>query len=313
MYNYNLINDKLFEYLEGTCLDDFRFVKALNNIILRNPLKRKHAEYDEKIDLNYSASLAYSFFKSLSEDYALYFEKRINDGTFRFSKKFPIGTSSYDKALKKRIINIPITNNIGDSFVMVHELLHDMNLDINGNTLCRMLTSEAISMLGELLFRDFLIKHNLIAKDNYKPIINNFLSVDSMATSNKFELCIIEEYLQNGYVDISFLKDLYTHYDDDTINTTISTLFDDSLLEYEVNQRYIIGALLSCYMYQRIEENPKCINELMDINSIMNETYFENLINYLDLEIKPDDEWINLSNDSFEKLEKCYKKELKRL
>lgn len=309
--NVKLINEMLDEYLEDACLEDFEFTKKLNDIVLKNTKFYKEVKYKEKIDLNYSASLVYTFFKSINEEYAVYFEKRLHDGTFEFSDKFQVGESYFDKRQNRRVIKIPITGSIEDSYVMVHELLHDMNCLIEQLFLCRVLTTETISMLGGLLFYAFLVKYNLKPKENRKTIINDFYSIRKLSLLTDLELKIIDEYFKCGYVSSNFLNYLNLNYDEDVMDHLY--LNDSDTLQIDYNQRYIIGALLSCYMYDRIKQNPKLINELFDINIIMNHTYFECIIDYLDLKIKPDDEYLLLTDDSLNKLEKTYKKVLKEL
>lgn len=300
----------LDEYLLDNCLKDFELIKKLNDIVLKNTKFYKKVKYKEKIDLSYSVSLVYTFFKSISEEYAVYFEKRLNDGTFKFSDKFWFGESYFDVRQNRSVIKIPITGSIQDSYVMVHELLHDMNCN-NVEIFCREFITEGISILGEILFYVFLVKYNLKPKENRKTIINDFNSIYRMSLLNDLELKIIDEYFKCGYVSSNFLNQVSLYYDDDIMNQIYFN--NSSELEIEYNQRYIIGALLSCYMYDRIKENPKLINELFDINSIMNDTYFECIMDYLDLKLKSDEEYILFTDDSLETLQKTYKKVLKEL
>ncbi len=254
----------------------------------------------------------YTFFKTLSEEYASYFENRLNDGTIIISKDFDNSQSYYDKIEHKRVIEIKFTNTIEDAFVMVHELLHDINLNPENNSPHRLLFTETISMLGELLFKKFLINNSLFMKDNYKTIINSLISVNDMAITHSFELGMIKPFVSNGFVSISDLKDLYNTTDDDTSYYCIDYLMENDVLSIDYHQRYIVGELLSNYMYDRIENNSKYICELIDMNSIMNDVFFDEMISYLELDVK-DDEYLILTDDSLDTLEKCYKKKVKSL
>lgn len=311
MIDYKTLNDNLFEYLDGARLEDIKFIKSLNDIVLKHRFSQKILEYKEKMDLDYTVSLAYTFFKYLSEDYASYFEKRLNDGTIKFSKDYLIGQSYYDHERQRRVVKVPITRTVEDAFVMIHEVLHDMNLNPKCNTLGRMLYTETISMLGEILFGDFLCTYNLHVKDGKRNIHNMFASVNIMAESNDFDLNLIREFMENGYVDMNYFNTLYSNYDSEIIEETINSLKDNSLLQFEINQGYIIGAILSCYMHGRIKNNPKYLCELIETNSMMTDSYFKSLINYLDLDIEDDDEYLLFTDKSLKKLEKCYKNEIK--
>lgn len=311
MMDYKILNDNLFDYLDGAKLEELKLIKSLNDIVLRNKFNQKILGYKEKMDLDYTASLAYTFFKYLSEDYASYFEKRLTDGTIKFSKDYLIGQSYYNHEIQRRVVEVPITRTIEDAFVMIHEVLHDMNLNPNDNTADRMLYTETISLLGEILFEDFLSMYNLHVKDGKRNIHNMFASVSTIAESNDFDLNLITEFIKNGYVDKSYFNSLYSHYDSEIIEETINSLKSYSLLQLEINQRYIIGSLLSCYMHDRIKSNPKYLCEFIETNSMMTNNSFESLINYLDLDIKDNDEYLLFTNKSLKKLEKCYKNEIK--
>ena len=311
MMDYKILNDNLFDYLDGAKLEELKLIKSLNDIVLRNKFNQKILGYKEKMDLDYTASLAYTFFKYLSEDYASYFEKRLTDGTIKFSKDYLIGQSYYNHEIQRRVVEVPITRTIEDAFVMIHEVLHDMNLNPNDNTADRMLYTETISLLGEILFEDFLSMYNLHVKDGKRNIHNMFASVSTMAESNDFDLNLITEFIKNEYVDKSYFNSLYSHYDSEIIEETINSLKSYSLLQLEINQRYIIGSLLSCYMHDRIKSNPKYLCEFIETNSMMTNNSFESLINYLDLDIKDNDEYLLFTDKSLKKLEKCYKNEIK--
>lgn len=311
MIDYKILNNNLSEYLEDATLDDFKFIKSLNDIALKSRVNQKMLKYNEKIDLDYNVSLAYTFFKYISDDYACYFEQRLNDGTIRFSNQYLIGQSYYDGENRKRVVEIPITKTIEDAFVMVHEVLHDMNLEPNFNTVDRMLYTETISMLGEILFEEFLIKYNLHAKDGKKNIHNMFASVSTMAESNDFDLNLIGNFISNGYVDINCFNRLCSNYNSDIIEETIESLINNSLLQLEINQKYIIGSMLSCYMHDRIKNNPKYLSEFIETNSMMTSNFFESLIYYLDLDIEDNSDNLLFTKKSLKILEKSFKKEIK--
>lgn len=314
MFDYNLINDVLYEYLEGARLDSFKFIKSLNNIILKNRIKHKEPIYSEKVDLEYSVEIAYKFFLYISEGYAEYFGKRLNDGTITFSENFEFGQSFYDLSSRRSVVQIPVTNSIHDSFVLVHEVLHDMNLNRGSYSDARMLFTETISLLGEFLYRDFLIKYNFLEKDNYKRLIQDFLNIRMISRQADFEIKLSEQFIQNGYVSTDFLKDLYSSYDNDIVASCIGSLIEYEQLNIDYDQRYIIAALLSCYMYDRIKSNHTRLYEFGDINEMINDVDFETIMDYIDLDYdEQNQEYFIFTDKTLNKLEKCYRKELNNL
>lgn len=309
MIDLKELNKNLDEYLEDATEIDFIFIKSLNDIIIRNTKNREIPKYQQKISLDYAASLVYSFLLNINEEYAMHFKDKLENGTFSFSKNFSKGVSSYDDEKHKSYIQVPITGYILDSYTMAHENMHDMNLDINKNTLCRELLTEDLSNLIEMLFQQFLIKHDLVVQDNRKSMVNNLGIIYDMAWSTDLGLSLITEYLRNGYVGNNFINGLYYVYDENTINNFI---YEDYIFKNDFYLRYIIGFVLSFYMYDRIKQNPKFIKELFDINSMINDFPFENILTFLDLDYKTDnDDNLIFTDKSLEKLEKTYKKVLK--
>ena len=63
-------------------------------------------------------------------------------------------------------------------------------------------------------------------------------------------------------------------------------------------------------MHQRILENPRKIEEFIKINDEINYMDFYDILKYLDLEIE-DYEFGELKHESYKKLFKSYKKELR--
>lgn len=61
MIDYKTLNDNLFNYLDGAKLEELKLIKSLNDIVLRNKFNQKILGYKEKMDLDYTASLAYTF------------------------------------------------------------------------------------------------------------------------------------------------------------------------------------------------------------------------------------------------------------
>lgn len=307
MINSNEINKSLDIYLDGNTIKDFSFLKSLNTIVLNNTFYQKEADYTEKISIEESIDLVYSFLKELDNNYALYFETRIDSGDISFSTGFKQGSSYYDKRLKRKRIEVPIKYSIDDAYCLVHELFHDMNLeplDLGNET--RLLTTEAISMLVEFLFKDFLEKYKLGNSDNKKVLINSFSGVYKVASIINLKLKLLDRYFEYGLIGKKYFKYLKKHYENDVIY--YAPFQDKNEFSLEFNQRYIIGVLLSTYMYQRIQNNYNSINELKWINNIMHDCKFKDIIKYLGLSIKGDDEYFLLTDSSLEKLEKTYKK-----
>ncbi len=309
--NINLINEYLKLYLEDTPLESFNFIKQINEIVRRNAKNTKIFKYKEKININASMTYAYKFFKSINSDYAQYFAAALLNETFYVSESFGTAYSYYNYDINKKIIEIPYTKTIVDSYTIVHETLHDMNQDAENLTISRKLITESISMLGEMLFEKFLIENKISVQDNHKTVMNNFKVVNELSDRLSLELYLIYTYKTQGYIDLKTINNIYQNFNEETINEFIE---DDYKFNIYFDGRYILGALISSYMYDRIIKNPKMINEFFDINNAMNDMYVEDIFTYLNLDYKFDDnDSILFTDESLNKLEKTYKKVLKKV
>lgn len=309
--NIDLINKYLEENLKYTALENFNFIRQINEIVRRNSKDYKLPKYKEKVNINASFIYAYGFFKNLNEEYAEYFREKLLDETFYVSDNFFTANSYYDYELCKNVIEIPYTKTILDAYTIVHETLHDMNQQANNSQFSRKIITESISMLGEMLFEKFLIENKILTRDNHKPIISNFKVVKQTSDSVNLELDLIDTYKTQGYVDFKTVNKLYQKYSTQTIEEFIE---NEYTFQIDFNGRYILGILISCYMYERINKKSKLINEFFDINNNMNNMCIEDIFTYLNLDVKTDEaQRILFTDESLNTLEKTYKKVLKGL
>ena len=113
--------------------NDFKLVSTLSNIIMNEADKNRNYKYTKKYNLKEIDKIVTKFLEYLNPYYKEYYDLRKNDGTIIFDKRkesYNDGAYSvYDDINDKRIIYIPIRSTIEDSFSIVHELFHDINLD----------------------------------------------------------------------------------------------------------------------------------------------------------------------------------------
>ena len=142
--DYKKINDDLYNYLEGATPYDFNYIRGLNDIIVSDSTNFSYQDYKSYIKVYDSLKLTSDFFKTISEDYSKYFERKLYDGTMDISYEHDFGLSYYDVKNQRKQMLIPIENNIHDSFVMIHELFHNKNLVVNSGSITRHLFTESI-------------------------------------------------------------------------------------------------------------------------------------------------------------------------
>lgn len=311
---FEILNEAISNYIECsgmTSTENVALVKSLTDIVLKQKEVYFKYKYKRKYTLEESDKIVKDFLSHLNPYYAEYYEIRKDDGTIIFDhnpQTFEPAFSSFDIINNKRIIYIPLEHTIEDSFAIVHELMHDINMDVTMENITRYFYTESLSLLGELLLEDYLKTKNI--KQCTNPNSRGLYSLKSKAIEVSFNISLLETYLQDGYINqvnlIEILKKYPIEYSDD-LESTIYKIIGDEELTLDEEQPYIIGGLLATYMYDRIKKNKNNILEFFELNQMLKKYNFDQVLDYLELEY--DD--IELTPSSYKKLEKNYKKYLK--
>ena len=311
---FDILNEAINDYIIGaniTGIEDLDFLNALNNIILNS--KEVYFDYKsaKKYSLKESDKLVKEFLDYLNPYYREYYEKRVEDGTIIFDtnvKEDCYAFSSYDPINKKRIIYIPVYYNLHDSYAIIHELMHDINMDVNMESLARFFYTEGMSLLAELLYKDFLKEKNI--KQYEQPINRTFYELKSKAIEVDFNIKLIDKYLKDGYIDVDNIVDILDNYPNNyasTLQEITDKIMYEEKLTLDQEQPYIIGGLIATYMYDRIKNNKTNILELFELNQMLKHYNYSQVLEYLDFDIEDG----NITKKSFKQLEEKYKKYLK--
>ncbi len=292
-------------------LEDIKLIKSVNDIVFNNSNYRYNIKYSQKYNYNKIDQLVTNFFKFIGFDYSDYYQKRKKDGTINFNKQlinYDTAFSSYDFSNNKRMIFIPLSNTLEDAFTMIHEVNHDKNIDESGENETRLIFTEGLSILMELLFEEYLKKNNV--KD-YK--IGNNCNLDSINYKSlyiDFNLKLIECYLNKyniNYKDLYNIIYPYTKIQKDNLNHIIEDILKEDIIDIDFEFRYILGILIATYMYGRIKDNKKNIKELFEMNEIIVNYNIDQVFDYLNL----DYDETNLSDNTYKILKKSYNNYLK--
>lgn len=301
------------EYTVSDWLDD---VHRFSDIILSHGEPALSDKSKNRFGINNSVDLAYQFFNSFDKAYGDHFQKLVNDDFISFSyigkRGNGISQSYYDCEQGKNVIDILYRNQIEDAFSLVHETFHDLNLDFENLSVTRNYLTEYVSIFGEFLFEKFI-------EDNYdiKCRINNnitFLATYTKALLASFQAKLFEHYMEHGYInDYSFnsiVNSYSKRYHPLLLRNCDKYIADDSFnIDYQL--RYLLGILLSCYSYDRYLNNDFNLDVFKYINENLNNLDIFEVYQYLDLDIE-DYDTLLLTPDSYNKLDKSYKKILGR-
>ena len=311
---FDIINKAIDDYIKASNLtgeEDLVLMTKLANIILNGKEINFNYKYNKKYSLKESDKIVNDFLTYLNPYYKEYYEKRKNDGTILFDhhpKTIEAAFSSYDPIDERRIMYIPLEKNLEDSFTIVHELMHDINMDITMENDARYLYTKGLSLLGELLFEDFLEERKI--KQCKNPNNRGLYSLKSKAIEVDFNIKLIKTYLKDGYINTSNLLEILETYPDyyaEDLKSTIYKITYDEELTLDQEQPYIIGGLIATYMYDRIKTNKNNIMELFELNQMLKHYNFDQVLDYLELDYNEQE----LTNSSYQKLEEKYKKYLK--
>lgn len=292
--------------------NDFKLVSTLSNIIMNEADKNRNYKYTKKYNLKEIDKIVTNFLEYLNPYYKEYYDLRKNDGTIIFDKsekaQIEGAYSVYDSINDKRIIYIPVRNTLKDAFSIVHELFHDINLDEKQESVARIFYTEGISFLGELLLEEYLKENNI--KDSKLPMNYSLHVIKSKAIETDFNINLLLKYLEDNYIDsgkiIEIIESYPYNYASD-LSKIYSKIIDKEELTLDVEQTYIIGILIATYMYDRIKTNKNNILELFELNQELKNYQFEQVLDYLEIGYNN----IDLNEDSYDKLQKCYKKYIK--
>lgn len=307
------LKEILYMYLDGASTEEFIYIQRIIDIILNNNHHFEYTEFNTYIELYKSLTLVYKFLENLNLNYEKYFQKKLDDGTILFDYNYDMGYSYVDKDMHKKIL-IPVKNDIHDAFVIIHELMHNKNLKIESDSTTRHLFTESLSILGEMLFHDYLIKRNIYVHDANKHISDIFWAAKRITMKNDFETKLCIQYLNDRYINSSTIKNLSCKNDEYNwqIYYSIMDALNSKTFALDTDQRYSIGIVFASYMHQKIKDNSSKLDEFFYLNEIINEVTIDELMYYLDLDVEISDTTV-LTFDSIKKLEKAYVKELKNL
>lgn len=314
--HFDIVAKATKKYIEQANIDDasnMSFVKRFAKIILEEKEVYYKYKYLEKVNFKRNDKIVTDFLNYLNPYYADYYDMRKKDNSFIFTYDNYENTgaySAYDIITKNRIIYIPLTDTIEDSFAIVHELMHDLNLDISmlDENPTRLFYTEGLSLLGEFLL-EFYLKNKHIKQFN-NPNSNSLYVLKSKAIEVDFNIKLIEQHLIDGYIDvgniIKILEDYPKNYANDLEETIYKIIYGEQLT-IDDEQPYIIGGLIATYMYDRIMNNSHNILEFFELNKMLNLYNFDQVLDYLELDYND----FELTEKSYQILQDKYKTFLK--
>ena len=307
------INDIMLKYITENELFDislFSPISTMSRVILESRVPSFRDKIKNRFGLNNSFKLAYEFFSFLGDDYADYFVKRANSGDIyiKYFKNNNETAYSYPDENGGKKIYLPYGKDVCDCFTLVHEMLHDMNLDVDNLSITRSLFTEYISIHGEYLLSKYVqskygVDFSINSRYTYNACYIKAITVD-------FQIALVKEFLDKGYIDdfgVASVINQYNPFYRGLLLKVYSGILTDEDLSIDYENRYIIAILLSCYTRDLVKNKRYDIDMFKFLNENINYLYPEQVYSMLDLEVA-DEYTIDLTPDSYQKLNKSYSK-----
>ncbi len=269
------------------------FVKEMPNTIIccrelfEKEVKDTNYDWSRSFTVNESVEIVYNFFKSISQDladqyYAIITSVNENNEpyvNFVDSKIKKVSTEVNSDGY----VTVCYNNTPQDIFDLLHEMLHKMNeciIEIEdqiGETTLRATLTETVSIFGEMLLGDYLVKNNIITEADYAKFEAWRLSA-SKDTAADFvvENELIKLRVQGIDINKENALEVINNYD---INSMERKLLENYRLDFNVldrilktnqlhvirQQRYIIGQVLSERMYK----TPNPIERFLKLHDVI--------------------------------------------
>ena len=289
---------------------DLSFIVKLNSMYRRIELKQLDTVYKKEYPFPKIENIIMDYLEQLNIEYRDYFVLKTMNGSIVYEENQLDKTAyfDYDEDNDKYIIYIPLNGTLHDTFAIIHELIHNKNFKPKKYSFTRSIFTEFLSLLAELLLEDKLKEKKI--KD-YK--INNNANLEYLQLISlevDFNIKLIDSYLDNGYLDEKIIRQILYNYNPAELNyiqLVIKKMLEKNYLTIDDEQIYIIGIFFATYLYDRIKNDQKKIQEFFELNDVINDYSIEQVISYLDLECEEGD----LTDKSYKKLEMAYRKYLK--
>ena len=328
--NYSKIIEELYNIIYFDEIDDdyismeqFVLAEKFCNIVLKNFNFNNFCD-DPKFTKTFrkekTVEYAKNFLNTLNLEYSDKLNGNIQNGILKFTTLDECNTGCVDATAEKKI-RVPLRNDLSDTFILVHEQIHDTTMNNTDLSASWSYFCETPALLSEFLMKDFLKDCNINEKELKKYLRFGMSSIIYRALMLKVQISMLKEILTSGYIDKIFISNLvieifnickteYLTYD--AIDDSITKLFQSNECFYFFDLRYVIGFVLSSYLHNMIIENPRLLKEFPKYNESFMKLDIQGVFESIGLNFG-DGNMMDIIESDYEKLEKCYKKELNRV
>lgn len=328
---YDNIIEKIYQFIyfddidnDYITLEQLILAEKFCNIILYNFDFKNYCDdpkFKKKVSKESSIERSKEFLNVLSSEYGKKLIQNIDDKVMKFYNfgELFTGYASYIGGVKK--IGVPLRNDYSDAFVITHEQIHDTTMHSADLSATWSYFSETPTMLSELLQADYMQKAGFDQREINKYKKFSLSGYVYRALMLKVQINLLKEILISGYIDAhtvrKILGEIYEicHDEDltyDAFDESIDKLFHEEEIFYFFDLRYVIGGVLSSYLHDKIIENNDLVKSFTEYNETFSNLDIQGVFESIDIEFS-EENVLDLSEETYKKLEKSYKNELKRV
>ena len=310
----NIVQKTIDEKLE---IIDLEQLQQVNQIIRNNRKKFPQVKKYRPISLDKTVNLSIEFLNYLSKNYRNVIPKLYEEGQLYFldNREYESWINNESMGITTMIDDKPVAYirlqyNVEDMFTLTHECIHTLNMNHSDWNDSYDLFCEVLTFLAERLqYEYFRRRIKGICYTRYK--VHHTIEYES--TCIDFEICLLKEVMQKGYLNNYSIYSILEKYDQQELRWLLDhiiTIQNDQELKQNLYKQDIYGYVLSLYLFNQIESQPKKIGEYVDlIDCILNLNSVE-FLNYIGLEVNNKN---MLTQDTIQELNKVYKKQLKEI
>ena len=333
---YKIINDSLNEYCKR--IDDTIYVEYIdlffyltlntvktiyeNDILFKSSIEKYGSIYSYYNSRNNylssvdSLNIVREFIKNKIPNYLDKFDEYINNGVLDLIDSDNIEEKDYSYSGfsddNKRDIHAVTKHNYDDLETIVHEFMHQINLEESADVkTTRLLLTEGISIYFEMLLFKYLEEKDYDFEEIYK--VKKLRVIDCARISDEIltELTLIDSYIKLGSIDENTWKDRKELCDFGWNNQEgyyfeINNLIGDKKeynFKYINNIGYIIGTLIAFYAINSGDK--EMTSKFIKLNELVNQEDFEYCLKYIGIDIN--------NNSDLDKLFESLKKEINKI
>lgn len=199
-----------------------------------------------------------------------------------------------------KFINWPINYNIDDSFSLIHEFLHYLNLDKNV-ILTRQYFTETFSFLFEMLLYDYLDYNNYHNKEYLKIKLIKFADCFDCANELYNYGNLIDLYLKNSKLNDKIIEE---NYHDKKLQEKVKQMcysYQNGLSFFKC-KKYLLGIFISCDIHQQLLKKPDYMEKVFYLMKNINQIRLNSFFKELNIKIVNQDHSLNFDDISYNRI-----------